>query len=413
MSSINKQAEKSGIYKIKRKTQEITITENDLNSQQQKITSAKQNDKNRDGENEIFIETGNEKTKKNRNKELKETKKDKCGHLSQNNLNSKIVNNKNNVPTKSKIKEIKNGEKKYGSKIVEISNDLLDKIKKKNDINKMSRTSTKEQTNIFQTKFPGNEFECKSDLITNDINSCEIKDNSSKILERKRSIRNEICMEIDFITKPTSDKSKILSSQYSLDRKKPIQNLRKKIHRYAMFNCKGEYEKYKKSYMFPNNKNNNWQIYDSYGNPWWSKFKAGPLSKNLNQQKNDEDLTDDSLVINTQALLQVKEKRLVYPEPQEENGFSDIFGPIKDLALCNDTQYGKTKIWWISLRNVIQMNLLTTKAKKIQLKENLPKLQKTDTFNEKDPITIVRYIKGLPKKQQIAQIMMQQFPVRG
>uniref|UniRef100_A0A0N5BWS8 Uncharacterized protein n=1 Tax=Strongyloides papillosus TaxID=174720 RepID=A0A0N5BWS8_STREA len=381
MSSTSKPIEKSDSKK--NKTTGFFANENDLITQQ----NSKQIDKHQNMGYSKNMETGNEKCRKEQSKVAKELKK-------------------------GKIKELKREEKKYKQKTYEISNDLITQLKKRMEMKKVSKVGAKEHGNIFQTNFPGNEYDCKSESMSRELISHDKNKLNNKNIERRKSVNVETCIEIDFLAIPSLQKNRTFSNQTFNEKKTLSKSGNEKFHRYALYDCKEEYEKHKKPYMSPNNKNNNWQIYDDYGNPWWAKFKVGPVSKLLVPQKNDEDITDDKLVINTQAILQVKEKRLIYSEPQEEDGFNDVYGPIRDLALFNDTQYGKTKIWWISLRNVIHMNLLVSKRKKLLTKESFSKVKKMESFNEKDPITIVRYIKGLPKKQQITQQIYQQVPVR-
>uniref|UniRef100_A0A0N4Z241 PWWP domain-containing protein n=1 Tax=Parastrongyloides trichosuri TaxID=131310 RepID=A0A0N4Z241_PARTI len=302
---------------------------------------------------------------------------------------------------------------------------LYAQLKKKYESAELSKTKpdVKEKDNIFQAQFPKSRGSQKDEVLTrrnSDIENCNVKKKSvtRETISNKKSSYIETCLEFSTLKSALPPVNKRSQEKADLSKKGTAvkNNSNKKPHRYAQIKCKEEFEKLKKPYMTTTNKNNNWQIYDEFGNPWWAKYKIGPQSKLIYPLKKDldEDTTDDKLAINTQAILDVKEKRINFVEPEDdEEGFNDVFGPLRDLALRNDIQYGKTRIWWISLNNVIQMNsqIPDTQYGDMKTAEGSD-CKKLGTFNEKDPITFVKYIKGVPKKQKVVQQVMKQIPIR-
>uniref|UniRef100_A0A0N5A1K5 Bromo domain-containing protein n=1 Tax=Parastrongyloides trichosuri TaxID=131310 RepID=A0A0N5A1K5_PARTI len=201
--------------------------------------------------------------------------------------------------------------------------------------------------------------EDKNNIIKKPLKEVMIKDKTSKSLSLKSPGKKS--------------KKKFDSIEESLIGGLTVSKTMDISHPYAVLNCREDVTKSKLKYLYKENKNNNWDIYDSTGTPFWL-------------QQMDSDTTDDTapeiMPLDLAALIDVEQGKIELPEYLEEPNDLNPFHPIRVLINRNPKYFEYKKICLTTLRSMAALHLKDSPIKVVdktaEETSNLPCVEITD-----------------------------------
>uniref|UniRef100_A0AAF5I0A0 Uncharacterized protein n=2 Tax=Strongyloides stercoralis TaxID=6248 RepID=A0AAF5I0A0_STRER len=159
------------------------------------------------------------------------------------------------------------------------------------------------------------------------------------------------------------------------------------IHPYAILNIKQNVLNSKLPYLYKENNNNNWSIYDATGVPFWAP-------KLENDDDNTDDTTPDSIPLDSASLIDIEQGKLELPECIEEPQDLNPFQPLRVLINRNPKYFENKLLCLITLRSMAALHLKDMPSK---TEESVLKSIKASSVEITDIRECVSYSKWVPK----------------
>uniref|UniRef100_A0A0K0G1Q6 Uncharacterized protein n=1 Tax=Strongyloides venezuelensis TaxID=75913 RepID=A0A0K0G1Q6_STRVS len=158
-------------------------------------------------------------------------------------------------------------------------------------------------------------------------------------------------------------------------------------HPYYILNIKSDVLNNKLPYLHKENNNNNWNIYDSCGIPFW-------VPKLENEDENTDDTTSDSIPLDSTSLIDVEQGKLELPECIDDPQDLNPFQPLRVMINRNPKYFENRTICLITLRSMAALHLKEAPSK---THESVVKDVQVSSVEITDNRELVCYPKYLPK----------------
>ncbi|CEF66136.1 Hypothetical protein SRAE_2000080600 [Strongyloides ratti] len=122
------------------------------------------------------------------------------------------------------------------------------------------------------------------------------------------------------------------------------------VHPYAILNVKNDVFNSKLTYLHKENNNNNWNVYDINGIPFWAP-------KLENDDDNTDDTTPDSIPLDSSSLIDIEQGKLELPECIEEPQDLNPFQPLRVMINRNSKYFENKLLCLITLRSMAALHL--------------------------------------------------------